>query len=84
MHLSTGRGYFLIGHRAGGDVVFLLSQVHQTVDGSWMYFLTPVAQGSHNPLNHGDRHPTISHIAGNFVDYEQQIPHGLYSRFRGQ
>ena len=32
-----------------------MSQVHQTVDGSWMYFLTPVAWGSQIPLNHGDR-----------------------------
>ena len=48
------RGYFLTDHHASGGNILLVSQVHQTVHGSWTYYLTPVAWGSQNPLNRGD------------------------------
>ena len=37
MYLSAGRGYFLTSHSAGGEIILLMSQVHATVDRSWMY-----------------------------------------------
>ena len=46
MHLSAFRGYFLTGHRAGGEIVLFMCQVHRTIDRSWKCFLVPVAQGS--------------------------------------
>ena len=45
MHLWAGKGYFLTGHHAGGEIFWLASQVHGTVDGSWTCLLTRVAQG---------------------------------------
>ena len=70
--------YFLTVHRAGGEVIWLKSQVHWMADGSWTCFLTSVAQGSWNSLNHGN------HLApdmwGTNVAVQSSKVHPLFAR----